>query len=55
MDWKVGVFLWQSFGGVLLVLAFLSIVPGRLHGISGKILRWPILGLTYFLITVELV
>lgn len=55
MDWKVGVFLWQSFGGVLLLLAFLSVIPGRLHGLSGKILRWPVLGITYFLITVELV
>jgi hypothetical protein len=54
MDWKIGVFLWRSFGGILFLLAFLSIVPGRLHGIAGKILRWPILGLTYFLITVEL-
>jgi hypothetical protein len=55
MDWKIGVFLWRSFGGVLVLLAFLSVVPGRLHGISGKILRWPVLGMTYFLITVELV
>ena len=55
MDWKLGVFIWRSFGGILLTLAVLSIVPGRLHGISGKILRWPVLGMTYFLITVELV
>ena len=55
MDWKLGVFIWRSFGGILLVLAVLSIIPGRLHGISGKILRWPVLGMTYFLITVELV
>ena len=55
MDWKLGVFLWQSFGGILLLLALLSIVPGRLHGISAQILRWPVLGLTYFLIIVELV
>jgi uncharacterized membrane protein len=55
MDWKVGVFLWQTFGGLLLVIAVLSIVPGRLHSWSGKILRWPVLGLTYLLIGVELV
>jgi uncharacterized membrane protein/uncharacterized membrane protein YgcG len=55
MDWKVGVFIWQTFGGILLVIAVLSIVPGRFHAWSGKILRWPILGLTYALITVELI
>jgi hypothetical protein len=55
LDWKLGVFLWRSFGGILLLLAILSIVPGRLHAISGKVLRWPVLGITYFLITVELV
>jgi uncharacterized membrane protein len=55
MDWKVGVFLWQTFGGILIVVAVLSIVPGRFHAWSGKILRWPVLGLTYALIAVELV
>jgi Domain of unknown function (DUF3336)/Patatin-like phospholipase len=55
MDWKLGVFLWRSFGGLLLVIAILSIVPGRLHSMSGKVLRWPILGMTYALIAVELV
>lgn len=40
--------------GLLLLIGIATIVPGRLHGISGRILRWPILGLTYFLITVEL-
>lgn len=54
LDWKVGLFLWRTFGGVLLTLAVLSIVPGRLHGWSARVLRWPILGLTYFLIAVEL-
>jgi hypothetical protein len=54
MDWKVGVFLWQSFGGVLALLALLSVVPGRLHGLSARVLRWPVLGLTYFLVIVEL-
>jgi hypothetical protein len=55
MDWKVGVFVWRSCGGLLLVISILTIIPGRLHGISGRILRWPILGITYFLISVELV
>ena len=32
----------------------LSIVPGALHGWSGKVLRWPILAVTYLIITVEL-
>ena len=55
MDWKIGMFLWSTFGGLLIVIAVLSIMPGRLHSWSGKILRWPILGLTYLLISVELI
>ena len=55
MDWKIGLFLWQTFGGMLVLLTLLSIVPGRLHGYAARILRWPILGLTYFLVAVELV
>jgi len=55
MDWKIGVFLWQTFGGILLVIAVLSVMPGRLHTWSGKVLRWPILGLTYLLINIELI
>ena len=54
MDWKVGVFLWRTFGGIILTLCVLSIIPGRLHGISARILRWPVLAVTYFLIGVEL-
>lgn len=54
MDWKVGLFLWHSFGGMLVLLTLLSIVPGRLHGFAARVLRWPILGLTYFLVAVEL-
>ena len=54
-DWKLGLFVWKSFGGLLFVLTVLSIVPGRLHRVSGKILRWPILLMTYLLIFVELV
>lgn len=55
MDWQVGFYLWQSCGGLLLLLAFATLLPGRLHGMLGKILRWPVLGLTHFLIGVELV
>jgi hypothetical protein len=54
-DWKLGLLLWRSFGGIIIVLAILSIVPGRLHSLSGKILRWPILILTYLLIAIELI
>jgi hypothetical protein len=54
MDWKVGLFLWRSFGGVLFILTLLTIIPGRLHGISARILRWPLLAIVYFLIVVEL-
>ena len=35
-------------------MALLSIVPGAWHGWSGKVLRWPILAVTYLIITVEL-
>jgi uncharacterized membrane protein len=55
MDWKIGVFLWQTFGGILLVIAVMSVMPGRLHTWSGKVLRWPILGLIYLLINIELI
>jgi hypothetical protein len=54
MDWKIGVFLWQTFGGMLLLLTLLSIIPGKMHGMAARVLRWPVLGLTYFLILVEL-
>ena len=54
MDWKVGVFLWRTFGGIILTLCVLSIIPGRLHGISARILRWPVLAVTIFLVGVEL-
>ena len=55
LDWKVGVFLWKSCGSILLVLALLSIIPGVFHGWSARILRWPVLGLTYCMVYVELV
>ena len=54
LDWKIGVFLWSTFGGVLFLLAGFSIIPGRMHGISAKILRWPVLAVVNFLIIVEL-
>lgn len=47
MDWKVGVFLWRSFGGILVLLTIFSIIPGRMHEISGRLLRWPILVRSY--------
>mmetsp|Transcript_14355 Transcript_14355/g.31342 ORF Transcript_14355/g.31342 Transcript_14355/m.31342 type:complete len:903 (-) Transcript_14355:248-2956(-) len=55
LDWKLGVFLWRTFGGLLLVVGVLSIVPGNLMSWSARVLRWPVLGLTYLLIWVELV
>ena len=54
MDWKLGVFLWRSCSGLLLLVAIMSLLPGRMHGVVGKLLRWPVLGLTYFMIGVEL-
>jgi hypothetical protein len=54
MDWKIGMFLWSTFGGILFLLAGFSIIPGQMHRISAKILRWPVLGVVYFLIAVEL-
>jgi hypothetical protein len=41
-------------GGLLLLIAIISLLPGRMHGIVGKLLRWPVLGVTYFMIGVEL-
>lgn len=55
LDWKLSVFLWKSCSGLLLVIAIASLMPGRLHGYAGRLLRWPVLGLTYFIIFVELV
>jgi len=55
LDWKIGLFLWRTCGSLLLIIAIATIVPGRLHGLSGRILRWPVLALTYLMITVELI
>ena len=46
--------LWSSLV-ILLLLVLSSIVPGRLHGYSAQLWRWPILALTYGAILVELV
>lgn len=54
MDWKLGVFLWRSCGGLLIFIAIATIIPGPLHCLSGRILRWPLLAMTYFMIGVEL-
>mmetsp|Transcript_29038 Transcript_29038/g.58932 ORF Transcript_29038/g.58932 Transcript_29038/m.58932 type:complete len:727 (-) Transcript_29038:114-2294(-) len=55
LDWKLGVFLWRTCSGLVTVLAVASIVPGRLHGWAGRLIRFPILGMTYFMIAVEFV
>ena len=55
MDWSLGAYLWQTCSGLIIVLIITSIVPGRLHGWTGRLLRWPILGMVYMLISVELV
>jgi len=54
LDWKIGVFLWSTFGGILFLLAGFSVIPGRIHGFSAKVLRWPVLAVVNFLIVVEL-
>jgi len=54
LDVKVGLFVWHTFRWILLLAAMLSIVPGRLHGYSARLLRWPVLGLIYGLVIVEL-
>ncbi len=47
--------LWKSCGGLLLVIVIASIIPGKIHVLSGKILRWPVLALTYLTIASELI
>jgi len=54
MDWKIGIFVWRSCGGLLLLVALITIIPGRMHVWAGRILRWPILFLTYLMIFSEL-
>jgi len=48
------VFLWRSMGGFLLLVVAITITPGILHTLSGRVLRWPILLLTYAQILAEL-
>ena len=55
IDWSMGSYLWHTCSGLIIVLIITSIVPGRLHGWTGRALRWPILGMTYMIISVELV
>uniref|UniRef100_A0A7S3Q201 PNPLA domain-containing protein n=1 Tax=Chaetoceros debilis TaxID=122233 RepID=A0A7S3Q201_9STRA len=55
IDYNLGLLIWRSCGGILLVIVAASIIPGRLHGLSGRILRWPVLGFTYFAISIELI
>ena len=54
LDWSVGAYIWSTCSGLILVLIVTSIVPGRLHGWTGRALRFPILGVTYLLIAIEL-
>lgn len=55
VDWSLGAYLWRTSSGLILVLIITSIIPGRLHGWTGRLLRLPILCMTYLLIGVELV
>lgn len=55
MTWKFREWIWHYFGGLLMVIIMASLIPGRLHGWAGRILRWPILAIVYFMIFVELV
>jgi hypothetical protein len=53
LELRLGYFLWRVAGGTLFVLWLLTIVPGRLHGWAGRVLRWPVLGMTYLMISAE--
>jgi len=55
VDWNLASLLWRSCGGLLIIFISASIIPGRLHGLSGRLLRWPVLALTYLTIASELV
>ncbi|GFH57906.1 hypothetical protein CTEN210_14382 [Chaetoceros tenuissimus] len=55
IDWNLATLLWRSCGGLLILIIIASIIPGRLHEWSGRILRWPVLALTYLTIASELV
>ena len=47
-------YLWNSYANLLIVIIVLTIVPGLLHRLSGKILRWPVLFLTYLSVATDL-
>ncbi len=53
-DWTMGAYLWHTCSGLILVLIVTSIVPGRLHGWTGRALRFPVLGMVYMLVAAEL-
>ena len=54
LDWSIGAYIWSTCSGLILVLVVTSVVPGRLHGWTGRALRFPVLGITYLLIAIEL-
>ncbi|KAL7519081.1 hypothetical protein ACHAWX_003878 [Stephanocyclus meneghinianus] len=54
-DRTLASYLWQTCRGLILFLAVTSIIPGRLHGWTGRALRFPVLGMVYALIFVELI
>jgi len=55
IDWTLAGILWRSCGGLLLLIIAASIIPGRLHTLCGRILRWPVLVLTAVTILSELI
>eukprot|EP00804_Cyclotella_cryptica_P004643 CCRYP_006955-RA/>CCRYP_006955-RA protein AED:0.07 eAED:0.07 QI:235/0.75/0.6/1/1/1/5/0/892 len=54
-DRTLASYLWQTCRGLILLLAVTSIIPGRIHGWTGRALRFPVLGMVYALILVELI
>ena len=53
-DRTLASYLWSTCRGLILCLTLTSIIPGRLHGWTGRLLRFPVLGMVYLLIGVEL-
>jgi uncharacterized membrane protein len=53
-DRTLASYLWQTCRGLILFLTITSVIPGRLHGWTGRALRFPVLGMVYLLILVEL-
>jgi predicted acylesterase/phospholipase RssA len=53
IDWKIAIFMWRTFGGIIMLSAVLSIVPGQINKWLGKILVWPLLVITYSLTLFE--